>query len=481
MSEKMKYYIHAVIVLCFMLLFRFLPPFGPLTELGMQILGIFIGCLWGWIATSNLIWPSILGWIALGVTTDYMTVNQALAAVFSNGTIILIIGLLLFAGVISSCGLTVNMSHALVNAKFAKGKPWVLSFMILMASFWSSALVSGIAGSLICFEFVYSITNQVGYKKRDSWPAMMIAGIIFAACIGGALMPYKQGVVASYGFLASASNGALTYNYGEYLIFGVIFSVISMGLYLIGCKYILKPDVKLFYDAKYDLEELPELTDKQKFVALLLGLLVMILLVPSFLPKQWLVSKIFLGIGTSGLVFLVVALALFVKDKAGENFFAIKDISPSVSWDLIIMVGTALTIGPALSSEGTGIRELFTGLLTPLCNGQGAYIFTFVLVVGILIGTNFINNAVMGAIFIPIVAVVYADLGVNPIAVVALISFASNVALLLPSASPLGAILNANKDWISQKQIVVQSVWCMIVTAITIAICIPVANMIMSY
>ncbi len=481
MSAKAKYYLHAGIVLCFMLFFRFLPPFGPVTELGMQILGIFIGCLWGWIATGNLIWPSILGWIVLGVTTEYATVTSVLTSVFSNGTIILIIGLLLFAGVISSCGLTVNMSHALVNARFAKGKPWVLSFMILMASFWSSALVSGIAGSLICFEFVYSIAKQIGYKNRDSWPAMMIAGIIFAACIGGALMPYKQGVVASYGFLTSASNGALTYDYGQYLIFGIVFSVISMALYLIGCKFFVKPDMKLFYDARYELDDLPPLTDKQKFTAILLGLLVIILLIPSFLPKSWMLGKMFLSIGTSGLVFMVVALALFMKGKDGSNYFSIAEISPSVSWDLIIMVGTALTIGPALSSEGTGIRELFTGMLTPLCNGQGAYVFTLVLVVGILIGTNFINNAVMGAIFIPIVAVVYADLGVNPVAVVALISFASNVGMLLPSASPLGAILNANKKWISQKQIIVQSVLCMLVTALTVAICIPIANMVMSF
>lgn len=481
MSAKMKYYLHAIIVLCFMLFFRFLPTVGPVTELGMQILGIFIGCLWGWIATGNLIWPSVLGWIVLGVTTEYTTVNGALTSVFSNGTIILIIGLLMFAGVISSCGLTVNMSHALVNAKFAKGKPWVLSFMILMASFWSSALVSGIAGSLICFEFIYSIAKQTGYKEKDSWPAMMIAGVIFAACIGGALMPYKQGVVASYGFLTSASGGALSYNYGEYLIFGIVFSIISMGLYLIGCKFILKPDVKKFYEASYDLSEMPALTAKQKFTAILLVILVVVLLVPSFLPKSWALTKVFLSIGTAGLVFMVVTLALFIKDKNGENYFKIKEISPSISWDLIIMVGTALTIGPALSSEGTGIRELFASVLTPLCNGQGAYIFTLVLVVGILIGTNFINNAVMGAIFIPIVAVVYGDLGINPIAVVALISFASNVGMLLPSSSPLGAILNANKEWISQKQIIVQSVWCIAATAITVAICIPVANIIMSY
>lgn len=481
MSEKMKYYIHAIIVVCFMFLFRFIPPIAPITELGMQILGIFIGCLWGWIATGNLVWPSILGWIALGLTTEYTTVAGALVSVFSNGTIILIIGLLLFAGIISSCGLTVNISHALINMKICKGRPWVLSFMILMASFWSSALVSGIAGSFICFEFVYSIAQQTGYKRRDPWPAMMIAGILFAACIGGALMPYKQGVVASFGFLASVDPN-LVYNYGEYFIFGLVFSVISMALYLVGCKFIIKPDMKLFAQVQYELQEIEPLNDKQKFTGILLALLVAVMLIPSFLPKAWAFTKIFTGIGTNGLVFAVVGLAIFVKDKEGKNYFTMKEIAPAVSWDLILMVGTALTIGPALSSQGTGVRELFISLLTPLSSGShGAYMFTLILCVGVLIGTNFINNAVMGAIFIPIVGAIYMNVGVNPIAVVAIISFASNVAILLPSASPLGAILNGNKEWISQKQIVQQSVLCMAVTAITIAICIPIANMIMSF
>jgi len=479
MTDKVKYYIHAVIVVCFMFFFRFVPPVGPITELGMAILGIFIGCLWGWIATENLVWPSVLAWIAIGVTTDYMTVGAAITSVFSNGTIILIIGLLLFAGIINSCGLTVNMSYALVNAKFAKGKPWALSMMILLASFWSSALVSGIAGSLICFEIVYSISKQLGYKPRESWPAMMVAGVIFAACVGGALMPYKQGVVASYGFL-SATDPSLTYNYGEYFIFGIVFSVIVMALYLLGCMFILKPDMSKIKNAQFELDELPPLTERQKFTTALLVILVAVLLIPSFLPKTWVVTQVFMKIGTNGLVFAVIGLAIFMRNKEGNYYLSMKEIAPSVSWELVFMVGTALTVGPALSSPETGIRDVFINLLIPLSNGQGAYLFTVILVVGVLIGTNFINNAVMGAIFIPIVAVIYADVGVNPIAVVALISFASNVAILLPSASPLGAILNGQKEWISTKQIVQQSVLCMAVTAITIAVTIPVANLIMS-
>ncbi len=479
MTANRKFFMHAVIVFCFMFLFRYIPPIGPITAYGMQIIGIFLGCLWGWVAADDLVWPSILGWIALGLTTDYTTVPKAIASVFSNSTVLLIIALLLLTAVINSCGLTKNISYALVNAKFAKGKPWVLTFMILMAAFWSSALVSSVAGTLICFEFVYVISRQIGYQPRDAWPSMMLVGVAFCACIAGSLMPYRPGVVACYGFL-TAANPALSYNFGEYFIFALIFCLICIILYMLVCVLIIKPDISKFTDNKFELEKLPPLTDKQKFTTGMLIALVLVLIVPSLLPSNWVIVQILNGIGTTGLVFAGVGIAFIAKNKEGKNYYTVRDIAPSFGWDLVFMIGTALLIGPALSADGVGIKELFISILTPLCNGQGAFLFTFVFVVGILVGTNFINNAVMTAIFMPILAVIYMEIGVNPIAVTALVALAANIAILLPSASPVGALLASSKEWVSMKTILYQATLCMIVGAVAIAICIPIANVIMT-
>ena len=60
-----KYYLNSAIVVLLMALFRFIPPIGSMTTLGMTILGIFLGALWGWI-TCDMIWPSVLALVMLG-------------------------------------------------------------------------------------------------------------------------------------------------------------------------------------------------------------------------------------------------------------------------------------------------------------------------------------------------------------------------------------------------------------------------------
>lgn len=70
-----RYYRHTFIGLLLMFGFRFLPPLAPLTETGMQVVGIFLGVIYLW-STVETIWPSILGIIALG-TTNYCGIDGA--------------------------------------------------------------------------------------------------------------------------------------------------------------------------------------------------------------------------------------------------------------------------------------------------------------------------------------------------------------------------------------------------------------------
>ena len=45
LAMSKKYYVNSAIVVLLMVLFRFIPPFGSMTALGMTILGIFLGAL----------------------------------------------------------------------------------------------------------------------------------------------------------------------------------------------------------------------------------------------------------------------------------------------------------------------------------------------------------------------------------------------------------------------------------------------------
>ena len=87
MSESKSntmYYIHCAIGCILMFLFRFLPAPAPITSLGMQMIGIFIGLIYMWSFVDTL-WPSVMGLFALCLS-DYGTTTSIIASSFGNST-----------------------------------------------------------------------------------------------------------------------------------------------------------------------------------------------------------------------------------------------------------------------------------------------------------------------------------------------------------------------------------------------------------
>lgn len=66
-SLPVSHWVHVAIGLAFMFLFPLLPPAEPITEVGMHVLGAFIGMIYLWSAVES-IWPSILGLTLIGLS-----------------------------------------------------------------------------------------------------------------------------------------------------------------------------------------------------------------------------------------------------------------------------------------------------------------------------------------------------------------------------------------------------------------------------
>ena len=115
-SEKKKdlYYVHSAITIALFVFTGFLPPFGDITPLGMKVLGVFLGMLYGWL-TVGFAWPSLLGLFFLGVTgvTD---VGSALSAGWGSlyASVLVILGFV-YAYYLESCKLTDAISAFFLN------------------------------------------------------------------------------------------------------------------------------------------------------------------------------------------------------------------------------------------------------------------------------------------------------------------------------------------------------------------------------
>ena len=108
-SKNKMYYIHIVIYLVILFGIGFIPPFGAITEMGMKVLGVFIGTIYGWL-TLGLVWPSIFAMVALGLT-DYIGIQQAFCDGFGYMNIPILIMSFVFAAIADQTHITEYLAN----------------------------------------------------------------------------------------------------------------------------------------------------------------------------------------------------------------------------------------------------------------------------------------------------------------------------------------------------------------------------------
>ena len=475
-----KYYLHSAICILLMVLVRFLPPFGAMTPMGMTILGIFAGALYGWI-TCDMIWPSILALTMLGFTEYVANSAAAFTSAISNPSVQTILWLLVFSALLTVTGISKWLVAKLVNSKLCKGHPWRLSIVICLAVWLCASLGAGFAAILLCWQLVYSICEQVGYTKQDKWPKMMVCAIIFFNALGALLLPFQGGVVANYGFLAKASNDLYTsYDYLSYLLLSLTVSITTTIVYFLLMRFVIRPDMgKLAQGIQVGKAE--KLTQRQKLALGAMIALVVLTILPSCLPAGG-VKKFFNTFGTTTVILLVVAVVTALRGKDGKPYFTFKELANNgIAWPLLFMVATATVMGGALSSADSGFTATLTNLFGPILSNASAYGCAVIIAAVTLALTNVINNTVAAAIMVPVMYPFATTLGINPLMMTAMICFCANCGLLLPCASPAGAMLHGNKEWVSTKDAEIFSLLGIAALLITvIAVGIPVGGLLFS-
>lgn len=153
-KQKSKwYYFHACIGSAIMFGFGHIVPIAPITEVGMQSLGIFLGLIYLWSFVGTF-WPSLLGIIALGLSAC-TNMSGALAMSIGNDTVVQIIFIMALVGALESLGLSNYIARWFITRKVNQGRPWVFSFMFLLAYICISC--TNKCYGCYCFILVYFI------------------------------------------------------------------------------------------------------------------------------------------------------------------------------------------------------------------------------------------------------------------------------------------------------------------------------------
>lgn len=134
--------VNGVIALAIYLIVSNIPPVEPLTNTGIQVLGIILGLIYGLITMEPAI-PSIAALILLG-TTGYTNVMGAFMSGGGHYAVVMVLGLMMIGGIMNYSGLARALAERIINSKLANGRPWVLTFLILLAAMIPSMFLTAI-------------------------------------------------------------------------------------------------------------------------------------------------------------------------------------------------------------------------------------------------------------------------------------------------------------------------------------------------
>ena len=177
-KKSVGYWINTVICLALLFGFGYLEPWGSLEPVGMKVLGIFLGMLYGW-TFIGFIWPSLLGAVALGFS-GYATVPEVISAGMGNITVtVFVLFLFIMAGYVDKVGLTTWIANWFISRKIAINRPWILSFLIFLCVYILGAAVSVFAAIFLLWSIFYKMCEITGYKPFEKYTVFMLVGCIY--------------------------------------------------------------------------------------------------------------------------------------------------------------------------------------------------------------------------------------------------------------------------------------------------------------
>lgn len=450
-STGVMYWVHTVICLCIMFGFGELPPLAPLTPLGMKLIGIFLGVLYGWVCIE-IVWPSMAGLLAL-MLIGGMKPKELFNKSFGDPIVQMMFFIFVFCATINHYGLSKFISLWFITRKFVMGRPWVFTYVFLGSIFILGGLTSASPAAIIGWSILYGVCEICGYKKGEGYPTMMVFGVVFAAQMGMSLIPFKQAALTVFGAYETLSGAS--FDYAKYMLIALVICMACSALFILIGKYVFKPDMaKLInLDAKsLDSDGTLVLNKVQKIILVFLFLLVALLLAPNFLPKDFFVTRFLRSIGNTGIVVFLVTVMCCVRVD-GKPLLRFKAMVDSgVTWAIVLLLALVQPLTGAMAAKGSGITPFMMEMLQPIFGGGSPLFFAVCIGLVAMLLTQVMNNGAIGVALMPIVYGYCQATGASPELPVIMVVMCVHMAFLTPAASASAALLHGN-DWSDTKSV----------------------------
>ncbi len=424
--------VKVVVMLVLMFGFRFLPQIPGISEMGMQVVGVFLGTVFGWL-TLGLAMPSVFSMVALAMT-DYTNINGVMKNGFGNSTVGLIIILFLIAAFIENVGLNGKIVNFMLSRKSLRGRPYLFMTFYFLAITLVNVVSQKWLSVLFFVEFVREMCNRTDLEPRSKEASVLMHETVLVGMVSSLILPIKDQAISRMGVFTAATG--VDWSPLRYTAVGLPLTLILIFSVLLTNKFILRVDFSCLANAPLVDANEAKLNQDQKTAVKFVIALCVAMIIPGFVSKSF---PVFGVLGSTGCAFLVLAIMLVVR-RNGQPLVKMKDIAKHVNWDVLLLLAAMFPMVNALGDEEVGITAIIESSLGGL-TGLSPFLFLFIIVIATGILTQFMNNAIASSLVVTGLCMMGSVLpkGVSLEGLTLLIAFSTNLACWLPSATAANA------------------------------------------
>lgn len=450
-SKDVSYYVKSLVGIAIMFGVGFLPPIAGVTELGMRVLGIFIGMIY-LLCAVDIIWPSMLTIIALGLS-GYCSVEDAIASGFGSDIVWMMLILLVLAEGIASSGLGEVMARWIITRKFLNGRPVLFTFIYIVAFGVCAPLVTSNVTIVLSWTIFYYIAEYAGYQKGERYSTMLILGSFLTSIMYEGLFSFQSWLIA-LAMIFQEMTGVV-FNHILYFFLGLIALTLMSALMVLAMKYIFKCDFDKLRNIDVTTlrnEEMSRLTKQHKGYILCFVLIVFYIIGTTLFPSGSMIRTFLETVTQGGWFTMVFCLAIIVRLDGKPLLDFPKVVKNGADWNILLMCAAVIPAARALTSDGTGIKDVMREVLAPVLGAMSPVAFIAVVITVMLFLTNVGSNMATGLVMLTIVVPIAEQLSFNPMVIAMAIILTANMGFILPGSSGMASYIYSNK-WLTTKDI----------------------------
>lgn len=440
------YIFNIIVTLALMFGFGLIPPFATLTPVGMKVLGVFLGVVYGY-STCDVVWPSLFAILAYGLS-GYTTMTEAITSMMGHNVVFQSIVCFIAAGALTYYGFGKWFIRWSLTRKIFQGKPLLYVWAFITLFGLSAVVINQIPLAILLYAIWLDIADTCGYPSDSSFRYVGMGGILLGTILGGGMIPYQSWMLGLANTWVEVTGQPL--NFGLMGVMTGICTVLILTLYVLASKYVFHVDYSIM--EKFDVEKLGEesrhLRPRSKRIIIVYLFTVIAVILGSTLGNTSFGSFINNTLTAAGVFCLGAAILLVLPSGEGDGkpcivFSDVKETA--ISWQVIFMCAVTLPVASAVTSDATGIVPWLSGVFSPIFEGKSPlFILVFTIILSIIL-TNLGSNIAFGAAMIPIIAPFVIQSGMNAQFAGAALIFVIGIGMVLPGASAHASIFHSQE------------------------------------